>query len=61
MLFKPRYLDKFAAGIADAMLTYSRNRAACVLVVAEVVRTKFYRDDLGGLVNAMQAMDGKAP
>ncbi len=37
------------------MLTYSRNGAACVLVVAEVVRTKFYRDDLGGLVNAMQA------
>lgn len=55
MLFKPLYLDRFAAGIADAMLTYSQNGAASVLVIAEVVRTKFYRDDFGGLVSAMEA------
>jgi len=55
MVFKKAYLEKFAAGLADALLTYSRNGAASVLIIAEVVRTKFYRDDLGALVNTLQA------
>ena len=54
MLFKPSYLDRFATGMADSMLIYSRNGATSVLVIAEVLRANFYRDNLGSLVSAMQ-------
>jgi hypothetical protein len=32
-LFKPSYLDKFAAGIAGAILIYSRNAATSILLI----------------------------
>jgi hypothetical protein len=54
MLFKPSYLNRFAAGMADSMIIYSRNGAASVLVIAEVVRANFYRDNLNSLVSAIQ-------
>ena len=55
MLFKPSYLDKFATGIAEAILIYSRNAATTILLIGEVVRTKFYENDLSGVVNAIQS------
>ena len=55
MLFKPSYLDKFATGRAEDTLIYSRNAATSIFLITEVVRTKFYENDLGGVVNAIQS------
>jgi hypothetical protein len=54
-LFKPSYLDKFAAGLAEAMLIYSRNAATSILLIGEVVRSNFYKSDIGSVVNAIQS------
>jgi hypothetical protein len=55
MLFKRRYLDRFASGISEAILIYSKNSATSILLISEVVRTKFYEDAIGDVVNAIQS------
>jgi hypothetical protein len=55
LLFKPSYLNKFAIGIAEAILIYSRNSATSILLIGEVIRTKFYEYDIGSIVNAIQS------
>jgi hypothetical protein len=54
MLFKAEYIERFSAGLADAMVLYSHNAATGVLVIWEVVRTDFYDQDVGSVVNAIQ-------
>ena len=55
MLFKPSYVDKFATGIAEAILVYSRNGATSILLIGEVVRSMFYKNDLGRVVNDVKS------
>ncbi len=55
LLFKPSYIKQFASGIAEAVLIYSRNAATSILLIGEVIRTKFYQNDLGSVVNAIQS------
>jgi len=54
MLFKNKYLEKFSTGIADAMIIYARNGATGVLAIWEVVRVRFYDQDIGSVVKAIE-------
>ncbi len=54
MLFKDKYLEKFSAGIANAMVIYARNAATGVLVIWEVVKVRFYDQDIVSVVKAIE-------
>jgi len=54
MLFKNKYLEKFSTCIADAMVIYARNAATGVLAIWEVVRVRFYTQDIGSVVKAIE-------
>ena len=55
MLFKLSYVDKFTTGIAEAILVYSRNGAISILLIGEVARSMFYKNDLGRVVNDVKS------
>ena len=54
MLFKDKYLEKFSAGMANAMVLYARNAATGVLAIWEVIKLRFYDQDIGRVVNAIE-------
>jgi hypothetical protein len=54
MLLKDKYLEKFSAGIANAMVVYARNSATGVLAIWEVVKVRFYDQDIGRVVKAVE-------
>jgi len=54
MLFKDKYLEKFSEGMAHKMVIFARNAATGVLVIWDVVKVRFYEQNIGSVVNAIE-------